>query len=281
MMNSILSKRMAVKLSVNFFVSLGVISSVIQIITSSYPDFIANYKWKGWFISIFVCLVFAFIRSWPKRSFSETFSNPDVKIGIKIGNIFDESGHLVIGFSDTFDTEIGDVVSKDSMQGQFLVSMYENNQNKLDIDLDALLKSEESEEDSTKTRGKNKRYKIGTVVALSGLNRKFFCCAYSRMGSDLKATSDVNNLWSSLQNLWNKIRVEGEQKTIVMPVIGTNLARVPGISFKLPINLILLSFIINSRVEPISKELVLIIRDEDKEKVNLLEIQDFLKSLHN
>jgi hypothetical protein len=101
------------------------------------------------------------------------------------------------------------------------------------------------------------------------------------MGSDLKATSDINNLWISLQNLWNKITVEGEQKTIVMPVMGTNLARVPGISFKLPINLILLSYIINSRVEPISKEMILVIRKEDQEKVNLLEIQDFLKTLHN
>lgn len=280
MMNSIFSKRMFRKFGTNFLVSVGVISGIIQVVTFSYTN-LPSYGWKGWFSVIVISTIIALIRAWPQTSFSESFTNPDVKIGIKVGNIFDQSGHLVVGFSDTFDTEIGDVVSKDSMQGQFLVSMYENNQNKLDTDLDTLLQNEESEEDAEKTRGKNKRYKIGTVVALSGLNRKFFCCAYSRMGADLKATSDINSLWISLQNLWKKIRVEGEQKTIVMPVMGTNLARVPGISFKLPINLILLSFIINSRVEPISKELVLMIREEDREKVNLLEIQDFLKSLHN
>ncbi len=280
MIKSFFSKRMFFKFGTNFLVSVGIISGIIQVVTFSYTD-LPSYGWKGWFSVILISATIALFRAWPRNSFSESFSNPDVKIGIKVGNIFDQSGHLVIGFSDTFDTEIGDVVSKDSMQGQFLVFMYENNQNKLDTDLDALLQNEESEEDAEKTRGKNKRYKIGTVVALSGLNRKFFCCAYSRMGADLKATSDINNLWLSLQNLWNKIRVEGEQKTIVMPVMGTNLARVPGISFKLPINLILLSFIVNSRVEPISKELVLMVRQEDKEKVNLLEIQDFLKSLHN
>ncbi len=280
MINSIFSRRMFHKFGTNFLVSVGVISGIIQVVTFSYTN-LPSYGWKGWFSVIIISVIIALFRAWPQTSFSESFSNPDVKIGIKVGNIFDQSGHLVIGFSDTFDTEIGDVVSKDSMQGQFLVSMYENNQNKLDIDLDTLLQNEESEEDVKKTRGKNKRYKIGTVVALSTLNRKFFCCAYSRMGADLKATSDINSLWISLQNLWTKIRVEGEQKTIVMPVMGTNLARVPGISFKLPINLILLSFIINSRVETISKELVLIIREEDKEKVNLLEIQDFLKSLHD
>jgi len=280
MIKNFFSKRTLLKFSTNFLVLIGIFSGIIQVVTFSFKDF-PNYEWKGLFSVVLVSAIIALLRSWPKNNFSESFANPDVKIGIKVGNIFDQSGHLVIGFSDTFDTEIGDIVSKDSMQGQFLVSMYGNNQSKLDADLDALLQSEESEEDTTKTRGKNKRYKVGTVVALSGQERKFFCCAYSHMGSNLKATSDINNLWASLQNLWDKIRVEGEQKTIVMPVIGTNLARVIGISFQLSINLILLSFIINSRIEPISKELILIMREEDKEKVNLLEIQDFLKSLHN
>ena len=280
MIENIISERMLRKFVTNFLVSVGIISGVIQIVTFSYTN-LPSYGWKGWFSVIVVSTIIALFRAWPRTNFSESFANPDVRIGIKVGNLFDQSGHLVIGFCDTFDTEIGEVVSKDSMQGQFLISMYENNQNKLDADLDKLLQNEESQDDIAKTRGKKKRYKIGTVIALSGLNRKFFCCAYSRMGVDLKATSDIHSLWTSLQNLWNKIRIEGEQKTIVMPVMGTNLARVPGISFKLPINLILLSFIINSRVEPISKELILMIREEDKEKVNLLEIQDFLKSLHN
>lgn len=280
MIKTFFSKRMWKKFMASFFISLGVISGIIQIVTFSFTD-LPSYGWTGLFFTTGLSALTALILSWPKKSFSESFSNPDVRIGIKVGNIFDQEGHLVIGFSDTFDTEIGDIISSTSMQGQFLMSIYENNRMRLDNDLDDLLKNEESSEDSTKTRGKNKRYKIGTVVALKGENRKYFCCAYSRMGSDLKATSDINNLWFSLQNLWTKIRLEGEQKTIVIPVIGTSLARVSGISYKLPINLILLSFIINSRVEPISKELILIIQEKDKEKINMLEVRDFLKSLHN
>lgn len=275
-----MTKKFWAKFVTNFLICVGVLSGVIQVITFSWTN-LPSYEWKGLVSVVIVSTVFALWHSWPRSSFSKTLSNPDVKIGIKVGNIFDQAGHLVIGFSDTFDTEIGDVISKDSLQGQFLVSMYGNNKTKLDTDLDSLLQNEEVEEDNTKTKGKTKRYKIGTVVALSGENRKFFCCAYSRMGADLKATSDVNNLWISLQKLWDKIRTEGEQKTVVMPVMGTNLARVPGISFTLPINLILLSYVINSRIETISKELVLMIRKEDQDKVNLLEIQDFLESLQN
>ncbi len=279
-MKSFLSKKFFKKFWLNFGISLGVLSGAIQVVTFSWTD-LPSYGLNGLLSVAIISTVFALWRSYPRKSFSKSFSNPDVKIGIKIGNIFDQTGHLVIGFSDTFDTEIGDVISNDSLQGQFLVSMYGNDRNKLDTDLDSLLQNEESEEDTTKTRGKNKRYKIGTVVTLAGENRKFFCCAYSRMGVDLKATSDINNLWASLQMLWDKIRAEGEQKTIVMPVMGTNLARVPGISFRLPISLILLSYVINSRIELISKELILVIREDDEDKINLLEIQDFLESLRH
>lgn len=279
-MMKIFTKRMVRKFAINFIVCWGVLSGVIQAITFSFPD-LPSYGWNSFVLVIIISAVFGVFQAWPKNNFSESFASPDVKIGVKVGNIFDQAGHLVIGFSDTFDTEIGDIVSNTSLQGQFLVSMYGNDRTRLDTDLDTLLQNEQSEEDTTKTRGKNKRYKIGTVIALNGQDRKFFCCAYSRMGADLKATSDIDHLWIALQNLWKKIRTEGEQKTIVLPVIGTSLARVGGISYKLPINLILLSFIINSRVELISKELVLMIREEDKEKVNMLEIQDFVKSLRN
>lgn len=280
MIKSVFSKNMWSKFVKHFFICLGVISGIIQIITFSFHN-LPSYGWKGLIVTAFISVIISLFLTWPKNNFSESFSNPDVKIGVKVGNIFDQDGHLVIGFSDTFDTEIGDVISHTSLQGQFLVSIYDNNRVRLDSDLDSLLQNEESTEDTTKSRGKNKRYKIGTVVTLTGQNKKFFCCAYSRMGADLKASSDINSLWISLQNLWEKIRKEGEQKTIFFPVIGTNLARVGGISYQLPINLILLSFIINSRVEPISKELVIIIREEDREKVNMLEIRDFLKSLRN
>lgn len=279
-MKTIFTKKFFIKFGTNFLVLIGIISGIIQIITFCYAD-LPSYGWKGWLWIMIISIIISLFRSWPRQKFSKSFSHPDVNIIVKIGDIFNQSGHIIIGFSDTFDTEIGDIISKDSLQGQFLSSIYNNNQQQLDNDLELSLQNEVAVDDQNKIRGKKKRYKIGTVATITKGVVKYFCCAYSYMGNNLKATSDINNLWVSLQKLWEKIRIDGEQKTIVMPVIGTNLSRVPGISFKLPISLILLSFIINSRVEPISKELILMIRKSDKDKVNLLEIQDFLKSLNN
>jgi hypothetical protein len=54
-----------------------------------------------------------------------------------------------------------------------------------------------------------------------------------------------------------------------------------GITFIMPLKIILLSFLINSRLERISNELVIVINENDLEKVNLLEVEDFINSLGN
>ncbi|MDD2637317.1 MAG: DUF6430 domain-containing protein, partial [Bacteroidales bacterium] len=251
--NSLLSKRMFIKSGTIFFFCIGIISSIIGIVSITFPNSL-NYGWIGLACIFLSALIISIFSAFPRANFSKVFSCPDTKITVKVGDIFNQEEHLVIGFSDTFDTEIGDIISATSMQGQFLSKIYGNNRNRLDQELETILKNKEFREDNSKKIGKNKRYDIGTTVTLSGQNRKFFCCAYSEIGNNLKATSDIKKFWISLQNLWEEIRIQGEQKAVAMPTIGTKLSRISGISYKLPIYLIFLSFIINSRIQPITKE---------------------------
>ena len=277
---SVLSRRMFIHTFRKFFVILGVVSAVIGIVTVLDPGSY-TYGFKGVITLMGICLLAAFIDEHPRKSISTSFSHPDIRVTLKVGNILEQKEHLVIGFSDTFDTEVGDIISVNSLQGKFLSSIYNHDRTRLDRELDLALEGIPFTTDSTKTKGKNKRYEIGTTVAIPGENRKFFCCGYSYMGSDLKASSDVNNLWISLEKMWAKIRYDGEQKSVAMPVIGTQLARVQGISFALPIKLILLSFIVNSRIECIAKELTVVILEEDMEKINMIEMKDYIESLQN
>ncbi|MDO8524697.1 MAG: DUF6430 domain-containing protein [bacterium] len=276
---SIFSYRMLFTIGKQFLIALGVLSLFLDIIVIVWPDSF-QYGWRGFLLIILLIFALAVFRAFPRRCLSVKFFYPDTAITLKVGNIFDQKGHLILGFSDTFDTDIGNIICGESIQGQFLAQVYNNDRKRLDNDLERALSSDPFSIDNTKTKGKNRRYKIGTVAVLPGEKRKFFCCAYSKMGVDLKAYSDINNLWDSLINLWVKIRIEGEQKNIFIPVIGTNLARVPGISHSLPIKLLVFSFIVNSRVEPISKELIIMIGEKDLEKVDLLEIGDFIKSFN-
>lgn len=275
---TIFSSRMFSRAAGEFFAAAGILAVLLDIITIQFPNSF-SYGWPGLLITLVLGIAVALFRAFPRQSFSVAFSQPDMKITMRVGDLFQQDGHLVIGFCDTFDTEIGNIISSSSVQGQFLMKIYDNNRTRLDHDLDAALPTENFQVDPTRLSGKNKRYPIGTTAVLSGQGRKFFCCAYSKMGDSFKVSSGINNLWDALQNLWQKIRVEGEQKSIIIPVIGSNLARVPGVSHSLLIKLIILSYVVNSRMEPIAKELKVVIHNADAEKVNFLEIKDFINSL--
>ncbi|HVK25548.1 MAG TPA: macro domain-containing protein, partial [Actinokineospora sp.] len=48
-------------------------------------------------------------RAWPRRVLSRTFDRPDFTVTVKVGDLFDQDTHLVIGFTDTFDTDDSDI----------------------------------------------------------------------------------------------------------------------------------------------------------------------------
>ncbi len=275
---SILTKRMLLSFSKNFLASAGALSIFLGIVSVQIPGEF-QYGWWGIGAVVLLSALFGLFLSLPRKSFSVQFQYPDVNIGISTGDILDGKENIVLGFSDTFDTEIGDIISAASLQGQFLSHIYDNDRQRLDNDLKRSLTGQKYSTDSAKTQGKNKRFKIGTVAVLQGEGRKFFCCAYSKMGNDLKASADINCLWDALNGLWSKIRLSGEQRNISIPVIGTNLARVPGISYAIPIKIIILSFLVNSRIESIAKQLTIVIRESDLGKVDLLEIKEFVEAL--
>ena len=273
---TVFSRRMLKGLVSSFLTAFGSFALLLGILDVLWPNKF-GFGYQGLLSLAVVSLFLATIRSFPRTKIARSFSIPDTKITIKVGDLFKEEEHLVIGMNDVFDTEIGDIISKDSIQGQFLAKIYGNDRLRLNKDLDvALAGIAHRAIDQTKIKGKNKRYPLGTTAVLMGEGRKYFCCAYSTMGSDFKASSDVGKLWNSLEKLWDSIRESGAQAKVSVPVIGADLARVPGASHENLIKVILLSFIINSRVQPITKEFVLVIHKNNVEKVNLLKLRDFL-----
>jgi hypothetical protein len=197
---------------------------------------------------------------------------------MKVGDLFQEDAHLVIGLNDVFDTEKGHIIKPASIQGQFLTRIYNDDRLRLDRDIEDALRGVSYVQDNQKTQGKNKRYPIGTVATLTVGAKKYFCLAYSRMGNDLRAQSDIKMLSTSLEMLWEEIRVKGQREKVAMAVLGSDLARVGTASHSNLIKLILSFFILASREKPITQELVIIIHQSNLEKVNLNELDDFLQN---
>ena len=213
-----------------------------------------------------------------KKVFREDFSDPSVTIVVMSGDLFaQQDANLVVGFCDTFDTDTDRsiVISSESAQGVLLHQLYEGNRTRLDRDLKAALSREPRaslESRSVKRLGKLTRYPLGTVATLHQANRRIFGVAYSRMGNNLVAESNLPTLRTSLENLWDSVYLYGQLKPVAIPLIGSGLSRVREATHDDLLALIVRSFIAASRRRYICPELRIIIQESMFDKIQVGEI---------
>ena len=223
--------------------------------------------------------IYALIANRPRRSFSSRLSSPDVEIEVKIGDLFNGKSHLVIGFNDVFDTEIGEIIKDSSIQGQFLRNIYQNDCNKLDHEINQELKIEiydnQRKYESNKTQGKTWRYPIGTTITLGSEKRRYFLVAYGYMSNNLVIQSKPRDILESLNKLWDEVRNKCHGYPVAIPLIGTDISR-SGLSRMQSIKLIITSFILASKKEYITKKLIVTIYPEDLESIDFYLIEEFL-----
>jgi hypothetical protein len=214
----------------------------------------------------------------------QQLSNPDVLLTIVAGDLFDQDTHIVVGFSDTFDTSVLDdrVIHSGSVQGQLLRRVYAGDQDRLDAEIAAALAgipplSVESRRD--KPYGKLARYPLGTVAVLGEPRRLTFAVAYGRMGNDLVARAPVEELWHCYTKLWDAVYHHGQRGALSVPLMGSGLARIDTLDRGNLLRLILLSFVAYSRLRLICHELRIVILPDDVHRVHLAGLRDFLRSL--
>ncbi|MFD8428092.1 macro domain-containing protein [Streptomyces coelicoflavus] len=228
--------------------------------------------------------LWAIWRSMPRYSAERQFKQSAFSVVVRVGDLFAERADLVVGFTDTFDTSIerGDIVSPRSVQGQLLSKVFRGDVATLDSSLLASLRDAPTvavESESSKPRGKRARYPIGAVAAIAHEGRRYYCVAYSRLGNDLVAKSSVDYLWRGLGNLWTAVAAHGHLDPVAIPIIGSDLAKVSSLGREGLLKMILLSFVAESRVNLISRQLTVVIAPGDADDVNMLEVQAFLDTL--
>jgi len=239
-----------------------------------------NFGWLGYVGLAVFSLITAIVRNFPRRAISCTLSAPNSTVEIKIGNLFKETTHLVIGTNDVFDTKLREIIKRSAVQGQFLEHKYNHDIARLDAEIEAALRDKgvKGKRDNNKKQGKSWRYPIGTTITLGSPENCYFWTAYGYMGNDLKVQSNVDYIWNSLSNLWEEIRRKGNGMNVAMPIIGSDLARtnLPRMAL---VQLIIISFIAASKKEFITKKLTVMVCPKDLDTIDLWELADFLTSV--
>ncbi|WP_237546928.1 macro domain-containing protein, partial [Streptomyces sp. SID161] len=244
--------------------AFGAVSAVVQFVSQLFPGTVSR---PGPVLAgcVALCLAWGLARARPQSSVRQEFGRPGMTVVVEEGDLFERPGHLVVGFTDTFDTRVDDggVINDGSVQGQLLARAYAGDAGRLDAELAGALAgvapvSWESARD--KPRGKRARYPIGTVAVLGARPSLVFAVAYSRMGNDGVASSGVEDLWLGLERLWDAVRRHGQLESLTMPLTGAGLARLHDLDEDSLLRLILLSFVVHSWERRVCRELRVVIR---------------------
>lgn len=266
--------------------AFGLLNTILQPIAWAWSSGLSSaayqsQRWRLLVTAILISLIWGLFKAIPPKRVKRQFSRPEIIINLKVGDLFEEPGNIVVGFSDTFDTDIANnlIINSRTMQGQLLVRRYGGDVNRLDSALDLALENSTYQTVATRKPGKKRRYPLGTVAVLEHSTSKIFAIAYSVMGDDLICRSDVHHIQGALDSLWQSVFIHGNRDPLAIGLVGSGFSRIDCFDRMDSARTILMSFVARSRQKKICDELTLVIHSADLEKVNMLELKAFLDSL--
>lgn len=267
----------------NWAVQFGLLSGAAQLYLAFWPDS-SLPRLPALLVLAGASLTGAVVRSVPRNRITREFRHPSFTVTVEVGDLFDYAGHLVIGFSDTFDTDTTDdlLVARRSVQGQLLHRVLGGDLARLDTELSTALAGVPpvgTETRAAKPVGKLARYPVGTVAVIGTPRRRFFCAAYGRMGNDLIVGSSPEELWHSLSRLWDSAHLHARLEHLAMPVCGSDLARINSMDHSSLLKMILLSYVARSRDRVVCQSLTVVVHQSDYSRIDMLELDVFLRSL--
>jgi len=233
----------------------------------------AALKSVEWFVAIIIASVaYSFYSIWRPARVVIPVPMSNVSVEIVFGDIFGQDGVVAIPVNEFFDSEIGLPVSAKSLHGVFLQRCLGGHADAFDRQLAAKLQSSDAQV-VTRQQGKDKRFPIGTSVAIDAGGRRFLAFAFSRTDiATCKASADVPQMFAALAGLWKAARVELGGNALNVPLVGSGLSGV-GLPARELLNIIILSFLDETKRQVIAAKLKIVLTWDRLPEVDLREVR--------
>ncbi|WP_422136050.1 macro domain-containing protein [Endozoicomonas sp. ALD040] len=151
--------------------------------------------------------------------------NTDTKI--EFGDIFKESGLIVIPVNEYFDTIVDDrIIAKNTLHGQFIERYYKDDQNPLKKEIQKGLKGLIPKVNSARRRGNKNSYDLGTAVRVDCEGKSFLLIAMTRFNEQDRAEVTWDEYTRVLARLSEHIHTHAQARPVCMPLMGGGQAGV-------------------------------------------------------
>jgi len=262
-----------------FLTAFGALWLILEPAGLFLPDTF-KWGWPGYIGLVAAGAVIAAYRVRPRDKISRALPPTDVTVAIQVGDVLAQSGNIVVGATDTFDTQFDDeVISRASVQGQLLEKVFAGDRGAFDGLIESTLPAGVGTHDPDKSFGKRTRYPVGTVAVVRNGSSRYFLPAFTRMSKALPAhvESTIEELELALASVWRTINEAGQREPVHAPIIGSHLARL-GVSRTLLTQLIILTFIA-ATLKGGPPSLTVWITPSDRDVVDMVVLDEWLRGL--
>lgn len=227
-----------------------------------------QYATYAFIIFIILSVFLSIILRRPIKSISIDFPKYDYCVEVRITDLFDVSGAIMISTNSNFEADVaGGKIATQSLQGQFTARYFTGNQNELINKIKEGLMNVDG----------SAPFPMGTTLPIYTHGKTFYFTVMATLGENGNASTTTANIKQALDGLWKYVKDSGELQELAVPVIGTGRGRLNQ-SRKKMIALIAESFMKASEQNKFTEKLIITIRPEDATNfgINLYDIKDHL-----
>jgi Domain of unknown function (DUF6430) len=191
---------------------------------------------------------------------------------VKFGDFFEEPGWKSLAVNDFFDDQVDDIIiSRSSLHGKVIDRFWKDDIEDLRSQLDVNLR-EYKPRRSPRTVGKSLRYPIGSTAVVQKESERFILVALGDTDYKSQETvADSSDLIVAVRNLLKTARTVCSGETLIIPLLGSGLARV-GIPDQAITHIILTAVFEESREAKVTERICLVLPYDRRSKINLLQI---------
>lgn len=232
-----------------------------------------------------ISIICGFIVTWFTLSQTKKIvltSNSGHKVYVQYGDIYspsivsanyEERRNIVVSVNRCFDTIVdNDIVSDKSQHGRVMNKLYAKGlytSDTLNEKIQEKLRGEPYVDltRTNKSKGNTFRYDVGTIAEIQGDNPIiYFFLGLTKFDSHFMASTTKDEFVLAIQKLIDYCNTRSQGYPIIMPLIGSNLARTD-ISQKDILKYLIQAFKINR--EKISADIHIVIWKGDKDKISI------------
>lgn len=235
-----------------------------------------------WWVLIIIGLIIIIYQNWPKSFFTFKVHNRDVSVSVKIGGIFNIEGALIIPINNRLDCDNNGIVKKsNSILRFFIDKVYNKTHSHLNTDICQEVEDNEEWYNQYVEKEDPRTYKVGTVVPIFREEKQYYLLCSSTLNERERSKTTVDDLRTSLNELWVYLTHSGSKDNLIIPIVGTGRGRIP-LKREAVIKEIVLSFLVSLSQDSYCEQLTICIYPNDlkKNNMNLDELLDFIR-LHS